>query len=225
MKYNLTNNPILKDFQIQILELFFKSDFSRPFFLTGGTALSAFYFAHRESKDLDLFTLQAFDPLRLTQLISEIAKKTGSTPNIKVASNTYQEIYLTSENSRWTQRIDLVHDVPRHFGELSRVGDIIVDSLENIGSNKVLTVFGRLEPKDYIDLYVILKDSYLKFDDLFELAKQKDLGLDKFHLAHSINQIANIEVWPENKLGIKNTKIINFYRNLVKKLLRDIKPE
>ena len=225
MKYNLTNNPILKDYQIQIMELFFGSDFGQPFFLTGGTALSAFYFAHRESKDLDFFTLQPFDPTRLTQIISEIADETASVSNAKVASNTYQEIYLTNDKLGWTQRIDIVHDVPRHFGELAKVGNIIVDSLENIGSNKVLAVFGRIEPKDYIDLYVILKNSSLKFDQLFELAKQKDLGLDKFHFVHSINQIARIEVWPENKLGIKNSQIIDFYQNLVQRLLREIKPQ
>src|SRR3989344_7218810 len=97
MKYNLTNNPILKNFQIQILELFFRSDVGRPFFLTGGTALSAFYFAHRESKDLDLFTLEPFDTLRLTQLLHQISQQTSSTFTTKVASNTYQEIYLTDE--------------------------------------------------------------------------------------------------------------------------------
>lgn len=225
MKYNLINNPVLKDYQIQILELFFGSDISEAFFLTGGTALSAFYFAHRESKDLDLFTLRPFDPLRLTRLISGIADKTNSTTTIKVASNTYQEYYLTNENSGWTQRIDIVHEIPRHFGQLNKIDNIVVDSLENIGSNKVLTVFGRIEPKDYIDLYVILKKSDLKFDHLFGLAKQKDLGLDKFHFAYSINQIANIEIWPENRLGIKNSEIIAFYRNLVQQLLYEIKPK
>ncbi len=224
MKYNLTNNPILKDFQVQILKIFFSSDFARSFFLTGGTALSAFYFAHRESKDLDLFTLEPFDSLRLNQLLNEIADLTHSTLTTKVASNTYQEFYLTNKKSRWIQRIDIVHDIPRHFGQLTKIDDIVIDSLENIGSNKVLTVFGRIEPKDYLDLYVILEKSDLKFDKLFALAQQKDLGLDKFHLAASINQVADIQVWPENKLGISSAKIIMFYEDLMQKLLREIKP-
>ena len=54
MKYNLQNNPILLPHQIEILKLFFATSFTKPFFLTGGTALSAFYLAHRDSKDLGL---------------------------------------------------------------------------------------------------------------------------------------------------------------------------
>jgi len=35
--------------------------FSKTFYMTGGTALSAFYYHHRESEDIDLFTQQPFD--------------------------------------------------------------------------------------------------------------------------------------------------------------------
>ena len=44
MTFRLANNPILLPYQQKILRLFFAADFSKPFFLTGGTALAAFYF-------------------------------------------------------------------------------------------------------------------------------------------------------------------------------------
>lgn len=62
---NLDKNRILYPHQIAILKLFFASPFSRSFFLTGGTALSAFYLFHRESQDLDFFSLKPFDTLLL----------------------------------------------------------------------------------------------------------------------------------------------------------------
>ncbi|MBI2352172.1 MAG: nucleotidyl transferase AbiEii/AbiGii toxin family protein [Deltaproteobacteria bacterium] len=46
---------ILSPLQWEFLSLFFQG--APPFFLTGGTALSAFYLQHRYSEDLDLFTL------------------------------------------------------------------------------------------------------------------------------------------------------------------------
>jgi predicted nucleotidyltransferase component of viral defense system len=45
--------PLQRDF----LSAFFARSIAEPFFLTGGTALAAFYLHHRYSEDLDLFTL------------------------------------------------------------------------------------------------------------------------------------------------------------------------
>jgi len=42
--------------QDRFLERFFAGAPGRYFYLTGGTALARFYFHHRESLDLDLFT-------------------------------------------------------------------------------------------------------------------------------------------------------------------------
>src|SRR3990172_7188175 len=114
--YKLTDNPILLPHQKQILKLFFATPFGKPFFLTGGTALSAFYFAHRLSKDFDFFTFEAFDPAWLTVTINEIAKRVHASINVKVGSPTYQEIYLENKKDKWIQRVDIVHEQPRHFG-------------------------------------------------------------------------------------------------------------
>ncbi len=56
---------ILSPLQWEFLSLFFQG--APPFFLTGGTALSAFYLQHRYSEDLHLFTLDgnAFDRVPL----------------------------------------------------------------------------------------------------------------------------------------------------------------
>ena len=67
--FKLEENPVLTSYQIQILKDFFASSLGKQFFLTGGTALSAFYLGHRQSKDLDLFTLEEFDSLELEKRI------------------------------------------------------------------------------------------------------------------------------------------------------------
>ena len=77
----------------------------------------------------------------------------------------------------WIQRVDVVREQPIHFGDISLIDGIRVDSLENIGSNKILTLFSRLEVKDYVDFYTIITKSKLSFDALFALAKQKILDL------------------------------------------------
>lgn len=224
MLFNLENNPILLPHQVRILRSFFARDFARSFFLTGGTALSAFYFAHRDSKDLDLFTLDAYDWESLNLVVSELAQETSSKITVKVKSNTYNEIYLENEKENWIQRINFVHEQPIHFGEIKTVDGIRVDSLENIGSNKVLTLYNRFEPKDYIDLYLILQKTDLTFDQLFSLAKKKDAGLFEFYFAQSLENLEKLEILPEIKVEFNKESMIKFYRDLQEKLLARIKP-
>lgn len=81
-------------------------------------------------------------------------------------------------------KIDLVQDIPVHLGELQVHQAIRIDSLENIGSNKITAIYGRLAAKDFVDLYWILHHTLIKFPDLLATAKKKDLGLADFHLAH-----------------------------------------
>lgn len=223
--YKLSNNPILLPYQVSILKTFFASPFGKPFFLTGGTALSAFYLAHRESKDFDFFTLGDLDLAALENTMRAIAKETKSKMAIKVRFETYCEIYLESEDERWVQRIDLVKEIPRHFGKIVDVGGVRVDSLENIGSNKILTLFGRLEVKDYVDLYLILTKTKLNFDELFKLAKEKDLGLFEFYFANIILAAENFETFPKMKRPFDKKKFVEFYRKLSTDLLLKIKPE
>jgi predicted nucleotidyltransferase component of viral defense system len=53
---NIADNPILTSEQKSLLRSFSGSDLRFPFYLTGGTCLSAFYLSHRLSEDLDFFS-------------------------------------------------------------------------------------------------------------------------------------------------------------------------
>ncbi|MGQ9489466.1 MAG: nucleotidyl transferase AbiEii/AbiGii toxin family protein [Anaerolineae bacterium] len=72
---------------------------------------------------------------------------------------------------------------------------LVVDSIENIGANKLTAILSRTEPKDFVDLYFILKAGY-DFDDLFVKAQAKDLGMHPFDLAGSLRQVRNFRRLP-----------------------------
>ena len=65
----------LNKLQQEVLKFFFAQPVGRPYFLTGGTALSGFYFYHRESIDLDLFTFDTIELEPVRQLFEDIATK------------------------------------------------------------------------------------------------------------------------------------------------------
>ena len=222
--YNLQNNPILTPYQTKVLKVFFSTNFSQSFFLTGGTALSPFYLAHRESQDLDLFSLENFDSQQLTVTIQDLARQTNSVITTKVTSPTYHEIYLENKTENGIQRLDFVREQPKHFGNIQKIEGVAVDSLENIGSNKVLGILGRLEPKDYVDLYFVVTKTEWTFDQLFDLAKQKDTGLSEFYFANIIAEAASIQNWPLTKIPFSPPALISYYEDLAHTLLLKIKP-
>ena len=166
-------NTALQD---RFLALFFTNAVADSFYMTGGTALARFYLHHRESIDLDLFTNQRdadFDAVNraILGILQTLALRIQS----QVTTPTFLQ-YIVVNDSDVTLKVDFVKDVPVHFGATREIDGLRLDSLENIGANKVLAVFGRTDAKDFIDLYWILQRTNLMFDDLYALAKEKDLA-------------------------------------------------
>lgn len=222
--YKLGNNPILYPHQKKLLSLFFSSPFSKTFFLTGGTALSAFYLAHRESQDLDFFSLDPFDTLALRTTMQEITTQLKAELTIHIRSQTYNELFLENKKEGWIQKIDIVQEQPKHFGEIKMIKNIRIDSLINIATNKILAVLGRLEAKDFIDLYIICTQTELSFDEIFKLAKQKDSGLSEFYFANTIADVDKLQTLPRMKIAFGKRSFIKFYKDLSHELLLKIKP-
>jgi len=217
----MNTNLILQDL---FLDHFFSGPLAKIFYLTGGTALARFYFHHRESLDLDLFTNDQQQDFVLTnQQVLIVLHTLNLQITSQVITDTFIQ-YIALDPDGITLKIDLVKDVPVHFGDPIFQKGIRVDSLENIGSNKVLAVFGRTDAKDFIDLYWILKYSNLKFDDLYQQAKEKDLGLSELYLAYALQNVEKIRLFPRMLKPLLWDEVLAFYRMLANDLLLRIKP-
>jgi len=210
--------------QDRFLEAFFKSTYRDKFYLTGGTALARFYFNHRESLDLDLFTNdQSIDFYHVNQFVLSIFYSLDLKISSQANTDTFiQSIVLEQDGS--SLKVDLVKDIPIHFGENLFRDGIWVDSLANIGSNKILAVFGRTDAKDFIDLYWILHHTELKFGDLFALAQSKDTGLNELYLAYALQNIDKISLFPKMLKPFDWGDIQIYYQELSRQLLSQIKP-
>src|SRR3989338_10466840 len=127
---------ILTSLQRTVLDAVFAEEvFARSFYLTGGTALSAFHLFHRYSDDLDLFTND--QPLELVwPTLQRLLPGLG----LAVESRTPQFIRLRHPEGL---RVDVVHDVPFRMGVPVRQGTWLVDTLGNVTLNKVTAIQGR----------------------------------------------------------------------------------
>jgi len=155
-----------------------------PFYLTGGTALSRHYFAHRYSEDLDLFVSQDPDfAVHLTKLISAFEARQGkSTFRIRYESvqrfEGFATLHVTAADGETDLKIDLVNDTVPHYGGFETSPNLgRVDGWRNILSNK-LSALSRFEPKDYADLWVIARNRSFPWKELVDEARTKEAGLD-----------------------------------------------
>lgn len=221
MATKLLSNPQEKLSYLQwlVLKSFFSLPVSAPFFLTGGTALAGFYFGHRTSVDLDLFTLQSLNMASLRNCFNKIADSLGGSYRIQTEAETILTGWIETKEDKL--KVDLVRDVPTHFGEMQTFEMIRIDSLENIGSNKITAIYGRTEAKDYIDLYWILENyRETDFDKLLEMAKRKDLGITDFHLGHILLAFKGFQNLPKTTPEISEQKVKSFFEKIGNKLLK-----
>lgn len=218
----MPSSSILTPLQNEFLERFFQTELGERFFLTGGTALAAFYLEHRFSEDIDLFTLDNTALDSVDAKIKDLAVSLNAKSRVTVATPTFRQIFL--EHPQETLKIDLVRDIDIQFGTHRRFGNIVVDAIENIGSNKVTAIFGRTASKDFVDLYFILQEGY-RLRDFIDMAKQKDRGLTEFYLAGMMRQVRNLERLPRMIKLLDSEFLKEYFLDLEQELMREIKPE
>jgi predicted nucleotidyltransferase component of viral defense system len=185
-------NNVLKVRDLALKKLANKLD---GFYLAGGTALSLFYFQHRDSFDLDFFTKE-FSRNRIEGLISTLARNL----KLKIELITEQEkpgfakllIFSASISNDRSLKIDFIEDFHRLLEPLKIVDGIPILSIQDIYFRKILTACGsiesidqtgrttfaggRQEAKDFFDLY-FLSNTYMplsKFVDLYCQQPQKE---------------------------------------------------
>jgi hypothetical protein len=207
---------------MSVLDRFFATEVGPRFFLTGGTALAAFHLHHRLSVDLDLFTLDDLALREADVLLPQLAADVGCRLGAMRRTEHYREVFFEPAIGDLL-KIDLVRDFGPQYGEHLHVNHVIVDSIENIGANKITAILGRTEPKDFVDLYFILQAG-LEFDALLVKAQTKDLGLHPFYLAGSLRQVRNFRRLPATTPPLTLPELQQFMLALADRLLEQVRP-
>ena len=163
----------LYPFQDEIFEIV--DNLYVDFYLTGGTALSRFYFNHRYSDDLDFFVnnSKTFEK-DAGQVINAIKEKA----NLIIVRKTSDFIRTEAKKNDTTLKIDFINDIEFKSGEVVKFDKFSkVDNLHNILTNK-LTALGRLEPKDVVDVLFLWRKNKIDWEKAFEDAGRKEAFID-----------------------------------------------
>ena len=119
----------------------------------GGTALSKFYFNHRQSFDLDFFT-ERYSRKEIITLIDFLSRESGRVFEVSKEQSKKDRVRVLVFNARVSPRyllkVDFIEDYIRRLKPARLINGIWVFSLEDIYLRKVYAVSGTLESLDQI---------------------------------------------------------------------------
>jgi hypothetical protein len=197
----LAGKGLLSPIQRAFLALFSEAPDNQQFFLTGGTALSEFYLGHRLSFDLDFFT--GVDGLVLP--VSYQIEALGQKKHLDISAirrfTTYVEFLV--KDGEASLKIDLALNSPFRFEDpLPSEYGVLINNYQDLRVDKLLAYYGRAEPRDAIDLYIIMQAEPIEL--LMKQAAQKDPGFDLYWFSVALNRSTKFpddaERWPVKML-------------------------
>lgn len=142
------HKDILTANQIKLLSLI--KEFSRDYYLVGGTAI-ALHLGHRRSIDFDLFTSGRIKKQSIKRLIDH-----HNYPVSGVLFEDSEQLHLVIHDVKLTffsypYRIE----APVDFDRIIHIPDLLT-----LAAMKAYALGGRAKWKDYVDLYILLRDHF-----------------------------------------------------------------
>jgi hypothetical protein len=139
---------ILTANQVKLLPLV--KEFARDYYLVGGTAI-ALHLGHRRSIDFDLFTPGKIKKQSIKRLIDRHKYPVSDT-----LFEDSEQLHLVINDVKLTffsypYRID----APIDFDQIIHIPDLLT-----LAAMKAYALGGRAKWKDYVDLYILLKDYF-----------------------------------------------------------------
>ena len=199
------------------------------FYLTGGTALSEFYFQHRLSEDIDLFSEKEVNTRVVESFLEGIKKKLGIISHVKetfLGLNTYLLKYKDGE----ILQIDFnYYPFPKiekgvYFKKLE------ISSIYDIAVNKLHTISMKPRTRDYVDLYFIFNKTEYKPEKYLERMRidsqaKFDWPLEPKNLLSALLRVQDIKDkkdFPKMLVPFDRKKMEDFFLDLAKSLEKEI---
>jgi hypothetical protein len=170
--------------QQDFLRAFFRRE--DRFFLTGGAALVGFHLGHRETHDLDLFTLEDAVTEGMA-VVAEVARELGGSLDALQTSPAFRRVLLRRDEEGIV--IDLAREyVMQVAPDKPLIDGIRVDPPQEIMANKLCALLSRSEIRDLVDVRALELAGY-RLESALSAAVTKDKRLTPAQLGWVLSQI------------------------------------
>lgn len=223
-KEELTDFGVLTEKQKQFLDsLSSESYFCQHYYFTGGTPLSAFYLQHRFSEDIDLFSEE--EEVHVQSVRAFLKKIEGSLGITKIDYRQFHSLHSFQLffSATDTLKIDFNYYPFPRIEKGPTYKNIPVDSILDIAVNKVQTIATNPRARDFIDVYLIVKEKGYAFRELLNNARNKfDWHTDPLQLATRFFLAESVKDFPRMIKQIDHQEWREFFVNEATKLKSEI---
>lgn len=215
---------ILTPHQKEILEIITKEKyFTTRFYLAGGTALSEFYFKHRLSEDLDFFSeKQEVNPIPIIRFFENKSKflKVKKIETKKVFG--LHSFFLHFQDKE-ILKVDFNYYPFPLIEKGTKFKNLKIESIYDIGVDKVHTIVLKPRARDFVDIYFIIKEKKYNLKELLMQAKAKfDWDITWIELGSRLLEGLKLTDYPRMLKKINHQEWKNFYLEEAKKLKKEI---
>ena len=218
------HNVIPADLQ-ELIGIFFSLKRWKHFRLTGGTCLSEYYFGHRLSEDLDLFTSSQEELDEAKKILTDPEFDGNSHFSLIRATPYIVQFFYRKNPGSPPIKLDLVKDTAARISAPVLFENTWLDSLEDILSNKMGCAISRNAVKDFLDLYQLIPASHLTTPELIDIGLVKEGGLDPLVLGNQMEFIFHCEQPAPELLGKADWKDLQlFFKRIQKECFELIRP-
>lgn len=209
----MTSSKLTK-LQNDLLSAFFARE--NNFFLSGGAALVGFHLRHRETHDLDFFTLEN-EIESGARLLAEIARKLKAEIESIQTTPDFRRLLVKRGNEAVV--VDLIREYAFQISpDKPVINGIRVDPPEEILANKLCTLLSRSEIRDLVDVRE-LENAGFDLENALKAAGKKDSGLTPAVLAWVLNQIRlSDDLQPPGAVSVSELR--EYLQNLIDRLKR-----
>lgn len=187
------------------------------FYFTGGTALSVFYLNHRESEDLDFFSVENYNDEPIIEFIKNISSDLKTTSKITKIEHT--RIFELEKNKKRVIKIDFAYYPYPRLEKGKAYQNVSIDSLRDIGTNKLQTIIQRTEVKDFVDLYFLLKE-FTIWDLMYAVEKKFRLEMDLLLISVLFSKVEDFNYLPKMLTPLTLPDLKKFFLDKAKEVAK-----
>lgn len=207
---------ILTDHQRSVIKAVAGEPGLTNYYLSGGTALSAYHFQHRISDDLDFFTASQPDKQFLLSFVHRLQSEL-SAGNTRFEHLYDRNLYFLPFNKDEELKLEFTKYPFVQLAAPLKMDGINVDSLRDIAANKLMAMLDRFDPKDFVDLYFLLQNR--KLDDVRADAMKKfEVKIDNVFLGGELAKVSRVAAMPKMLKPLSIPELKQFFSKLAKEL-------
>jgi len=133
------------------------------------------------------------------------------------------EILGTPKEKLEELKIEFTYYPFAQIAEGQDINGLQVDSLEDMSANKLMALFDRIEPKDFVDIYFIIQKAGISLEQILANVNKKfQFSFEPLTLGSEFAKVRTMKELPRMKTPFSLDELKKFYEGLAVNLQRNI---